>query len=259
MTTTTAAAAQANVTVATIRTWCRRNVIAAIKQAGRWVIDTASLAHRIAIGQRKIRVTQPPIHLTSRTTIVPGHPGAVGPVNVLRAAYETGQQVTLDGKFAGERVYLGHSRQTYGDAGITLETIGLDRELGEAPGFPGVQAAVYLVDLTRLDDAPQLAAMVRQVEGRTTARAAAAEQRAADEEDRHLNREDEESPMTQQQPRATDRQVNYIMRLISDLSDSDFGLEFYDGPTQRGEIEALSQPQASTLIENLKDLQDGPC
>ena len=47
---TTAAAAQAGVTVATIRTWCRRNVIAAVKTSGRWVIDTASLAHRIAIG-----------------------------------------------------------------------------------------------------------------------------------------------------------------------------------------------------------------
>lgn len=46
---TTTAALEAHVTVATIRTWCRRNVIAAVKQAGRWIIDTASLAHRIAI------------------------------------------------------------------------------------------------------------------------------------------------------------------------------------------------------------------
>lgn len=42
----TAAAAEAGVTVATIRTWCRRNVISAAKAAGRWVIDTASLARR---------------------------------------------------------------------------------------------------------------------------------------------------------------------------------------------------------------------
>jgi hypothetical protein len=55
---TAAAAAQANVTAATIRTWCRRNVITAIKQAGRWVIDAASLARRIQIGAR--RVTQQP-------------------------------------------------------------------------------------------------------------------------------------------------------------------------------------------------------
>lgn len=50
---TTEAAATAKVTVATIRTWCRRGVIAATKTAGRWIIDTASLAHRVTIGQLK--------------------------------------------------------------------------------------------------------------------------------------------------------------------------------------------------------------
>lgn len=49
---TTAAATQAKVTVATIRTWCRRGVVAAVKVAGRWVIDTTSLARRIEIGAR---------------------------------------------------------------------------------------------------------------------------------------------------------------------------------------------------------------
>ncbi|KAF0649221.1 MULTISPECIES: helix-turn-helix domain-containing protein [Streptomyces] len=51
---TTAAAAQARVTVATIRTWCRRGVIAAVKAAGRWIIDAASLARRIEIGARRM-------------------------------------------------------------------------------------------------------------------------------------------------------------------------------------------------------------
>ncbi|WP_327169535.1 MerR family transcriptional regulator [Streptomyces subrutilus] len=50
---TTTAAAEARVTVATIRHWARRGVVAATKTAGRWVIDTASLARRIAIGARK--------------------------------------------------------------------------------------------------------------------------------------------------------------------------------------------------------------
>lgn len=52
---TTAAALQANVTTATIRAWARRGVIAAVKTAGRWVIDTASLAHRIAIAAMRTR------------------------------------------------------------------------------------------------------------------------------------------------------------------------------------------------------------
>mgnify|MGYP001109185541 CR=1 FL=1 len=60
---TTAAATQANVTVATIRTWCRNGVITATKQAGRWNIDEASLAHRIAIGAMK-RPTPRPVILT---------------------------------------------------------------------------------------------------------------------------------------------------------------------------------------------------
>ncbi|MCX4606791.1 helix-turn-helix domain-containing protein [Streptomyces anulatus] len=51
---TTAAAQTANVTPATIRTWARRGVIAATKTAGRWIIDTASLARRIEIGARRL-------------------------------------------------------------------------------------------------------------------------------------------------------------------------------------------------------------
>ncbi|GFH34272.1 hypothetical protein [Streptomyces pacificus] len=51
--TATVAAVEARVTVATIRTWCRRGVIAATKTAGRWIIEAASLAHRIAIGAMK--------------------------------------------------------------------------------------------------------------------------------------------------------------------------------------------------------------
>jgi hypothetical protein len=50
---TATAAIEAKVTVTTIRTWCRAGVIAATKTAGRWIIDTASLARRIAIGAMK--------------------------------------------------------------------------------------------------------------------------------------------------------------------------------------------------------------
>lgn len=64
---TTAAATEAHVTVATIRTWCRHGVIAAVKMAGRWVIDTASLARRIAIGAMRTRKATPVIDLTNVT------------------------------------------------------------------------------------------------------------------------------------------------------------------------------------------------
>jgi len=50
--TTAQAAAKAGVTVDTIRTWCRRNVIAARKVAGRWMVDASSLAYRVSLGNR---------------------------------------------------------------------------------------------------------------------------------------------------------------------------------------------------------------
>lgn len=53
---TTAAATQANVTAATIRTWCRIGAVAAAKVAGRWVIDAASLAYRISLTAKKAAV-----------------------------------------------------------------------------------------------------------------------------------------------------------------------------------------------------------
>lgn len=74
---TTAAAIEAQVTVATIRTWCRKGVIAATKTAGRWIINSASLAARIAIGAMKRPARQeaaPVIDLTATYTgiLIPG-------------------------------------------------------------------------------------------------------------------------------------------------------------------------------------------
>lgn len=57
---TTAAAAQAKVTVDTIRTWCRTGVIAATKTAGRWIINAASLARRIRLSPRKATTVDMP-------------------------------------------------------------------------------------------------------------------------------------------------------------------------------------------------------
>lgn len=56
---TTAAAAQANVTTATIRQWCRRGAVAAAKVAGRWIIEAASLARRIALGIKQVTPVLP--------------------------------------------------------------------------------------------------------------------------------------------------------------------------------------------------------
>lgn len=73
---TTTAAQQAGVTVATIRTWCRRNVIAALKVAGRWVIDTTSLVYRITLTRKA-----PMVDLTATYTWTEpdGHQTTVAP------------------------------------------------------------------------------------------------------------------------------------------------------------------------------------
>lgn len=70
---TTTAAQAAKVTVATIRDWARRGIIAATKTAGRWVIDTTSLARRIAIGamKRPDRKVKPMIDLAATYTWTP--------------------------------------------------------------------------------------------------------------------------------------------------------------------------------------------
>lgn len=52
--TTTEAAHQAGVTPATIRTWCRTGAVAAVKVAGRWVIDVESLRHRISLSRTTV-------------------------------------------------------------------------------------------------------------------------------------------------------------------------------------------------------------
>ncbi len=49
---TKTAAAKANVTTATIRTWCRLGAITAAKTSGRWDIDETSLTHRIALSAK---------------------------------------------------------------------------------------------------------------------------------------------------------------------------------------------------------------
>jgi hypothetical protein len=71
--TATEAAAQAHVTVATVRAWCRNGVVAATKRAGRWVIDTASLAHRLAIAAMKTtRRARPVVFSVETMTAIGG-------------------------------------------------------------------------------------------------------------------------------------------------------------------------------------------
>lgn len=128
-----------------------------------------------------------PTTLTNKLRTLGAEVAAVGDADVLKAAFDAGTQVTLDGKFAGERVYLGYRHQVMGDDGVTVERVGLDQILGESPKFPGHTIAVYCIDVTRLDDAPRLAELARKARNASMDRAARVEARV-EAEDQRLSR-----------------------------------------------------------------------
>lgn len=69
---TTAAATTAGVTIPTVRSWARNGVIAAVKTAGRWVIDETSLRYRIALAALKARRTAKPVVYSIETMVAIG-------------------------------------------------------------------------------------------------------------------------------------------------------------------------------------------
>lgn len=127
-----------------------------------------------------------PVTLTPKVKTPGADVAALGDINVLTAAFEAGTPITLTGKHAGEVVYLGHTRQTYDD-GISRETVGLDRIWGESPKFPGHTIAAFLIDMTRLDGAPKLAALARKASAARLANAVKVSARVEAEDDRLEN------------------------------------------------------------------------
>lgn len=135
---TRTAATTADVTTATIRNWCRRNVIAAVKTAGKWTIDETSLRHRIALSATPAAIT-----VTEDTWA--RALGVSGPADLLAAAFATNSQIAITaGHFAGEMVYVG--RTPY----VGAPRKGLDH--ADTDG-----TAVYVIDTDKLHDgAPRL-------------------------------------------------------------------------------------------------------
>jgi hypothetical protein len=127
-----------------------------------------------------------PIGITTKTA-TPGAVGVIGPEAILRAAFKSGTPIALDArKYAGETVHLGHVRQVMGDDGVTVETIGFDRDHVEHPEHGRI--VVYLVDTARLDNAPRLAEDWQRQKSATATRTARMEERLEAEE-RELGRE----------------------------------------------------------------------
>jgi hypothetical protein len=102
---TTAAALEARVTVTTIRTWCRLGAVSAVKQAGRWIIDTTSLAARIAIGKMK-RPARPVVYSIDTMTAIGGRRWSkAGHDRVYLNGFETVPGLELDHYKSGNISY----------------------------------------------------------------------------------------------------------------------------------------------------------
>jgi|SRR5579875_876404 len=131
-------------------------------------------------------MTQPPITLTRRVRDPQADGlGVIGPRTILEAAFRTRTPVTIEGTspYAGERVYLGATRRDHW--GLTRK--GMDYSLGSAPRYPGTEIAVYLIDWTRMEEAPRLAADHERTVNRILDQYLRAEVAADEEERRHLS------------------------------------------------------------------------
>jgi hypothetical protein len=164
---TQTAATTAHVTTRTIQAWCRKGAVTATKTHGRWDIDPDSLSRRIDLGRP--RTAEAHAVLTRNGLLI-----ACGPQRALDTAFNTGRPVHIvSGKCAGDTVYLGLERRTYGDYGITLQTTGL---VGEYEGGD----AGYAIDTARLAGAPALTAAIDRMQA--AADLAEARQRQADDD-----------------------------------------------------------------------------
>lgn len=127
-------------------------------------------------------MNQLPIVATARTSI-PGVVGVIGPADLLAEALQSGAPVTLGRKYEGEIVYLGYARTVYDD-GLTVEIKGLDADLPAHPDFPDTPRAAYLIDMTRLDQAPTIRAGVERAHAASLTRIRQVEEAAAAAEER---------------------------------------------------------------------------
>jgi len=77
-----------------------------------------------------------------------GEYGIVGDADALAAAYANGTPIApTNDPYDGDLLYLGYTRETYGDYGRTLETLGLAYLKDDG-------RAVYYLNTGRLDEAP---------------------------------------------------------------------------------------------------------
>ncbi|MFD9004444.1 hypothetical protein ACFV0T_26385 [Streptomyces sp. NPDC059582] len=266
---TTTAAAEAQVTIATIRAWCRGGVIAATKQAGRWTIDAASLAHRIAIGQRKARVTQPSTYRLEEGTAVQYREERPTWTIVRTDGTPAGFAPGKDSRIWDATFFNRQSAEFYANfyentpAGYSIEkTIPragrMDRTTywvvkGSTPGDPNSLSQRIPADTDNALDS--LIRWANQHAEDAPARIAKKAEQDAIEAAEAAVREARETQLAEARAQkgelATPRQVAYILTLLERRQHSGDGGGFFYGPTSQAGIEELSKREASTYIDSL--------
>jgi hypothetical protein len=263
---TTAAAAQAGVTIPTIRRWCRYGVVAAAKQAGRWIIEAASLSRRIVIG-RKAMTDTPTFEVKEGANKYGSTTYTVartdGTSDWRTATYSAREHAELHADFLnrvpGEyRI----KRDSYPSRSIR-SGLHFWRIFGGRNGDPsnldhtwddGTEVKGSWPEGTRPVDV-LVALANRHAEGADARIAQHAEKQAVAAAEQAV-REARETQMAEARAAkgelATPRQVEYILQLLEARKLSGEGGGFATGPTNRAEIELLSKGQASMYITSLK-------
>jgi len=277
---TTAAALQAGVTTNTIRTWCRRGIIAAVKHAGRWIIDTASLAHRITIGKLKEHhVADQKYKIVQGTQTVYGNERTVWTIvrtDGTPAGYGLGKddRITDATYYSRERAEIFHKFYENTPAGFRLERCAYRASsmrsgtyywlvTGRTEDDPSTLRHTWDEGAPVRGNWPEGTTWLDVLISITNRHAQEADKRIQEKAEQDIVqaaedtvREAREQQLAQARREkgelATPRQVDYILRLLAARERSGEGGGFFTGPTDRAGIELLSKSEASTYITSLK-------
>lgn len=148
---TKTAATAAHVTPRAIQAWARYGAVAATKANGRWDIDENSLTRRIAHSRPRTATAE------IRTDNAGRYLALGNGADLKRALCDKLPVHITTGPCAGDTVRLGLRGTTYGDYGVTPETVGLVRSFASS-------RAAYAIDTANLDAAPRLAAILDAAE-----------------------------------------------------------------------------------------------
>lgn len=258
---TTTAADTAKVTVATIRDWARRGIIAATKVAGRWVIDTNSLTRRIAIGARRTTVTQQPKYRVEETITTRYNKE----ITVYRVVFtgEGQEWRTRNTEFSDQATAELH-REFFEDTPtcyrIERVTQGQQPQwllTGSPTGDPTPLRKFLQIEAGNPRQATTLVAWA-------TEHAAGTAQRIQDKAEQDVIADAETAVRTARQEQlaairnakgdlATPRQVDFVLRLLAEREWSGEGGGFVvGGPTTAAGVEELTKAEASRYITSLK-------